>query len=129
MIETANEIYEGNRHLNSFSDWYRRWTRKPFNPSVFYLGMKLEARINQGRWVIDCPFCKGAETIWPGEPWFLCAACRNNGTDLAIRVELPKNKAKIEEALDKRPEPENRNWTPGETLSDLKTENEKQGVK
>ena len=128
MIETAKEIYATNRKFNSFRDWYRYWIKRDFNPSDIYLGVKLEARVNHGRWVVDCPFCKGAETIWPGEPFFLCAHCANNRTKLAIRIELPKERVEIEKILDERLEPENKNWTPGETLAQLKKDIKAKGV-
>ena len=128
MIETAKDIYSGNHRINNFSDWFRKWARRDFNPSMFYLGMKLEARINQNRWIVDCPFCKGAEAVWPGELWFLCAGCKNNDSRLAIRVEIPKDQAMIEAVLEKRDNLENRNWAPGESVKDLEKENEDKEV-
>lgn len=128
MIQTAREIYKGNRHLNNFDDWFRKVNRRQFNPSIFYLGMKAQARVNHNRWIVDCPFCNGAEALWPGQPWFLCAGCKNNDSGLAIQVEIPDDVQGIERALMKRNKYDKRNWEPGETVADLERQNNDKGV-
>ena len=127
-MQTAKEIYQGNRHLNNFADWFKKITKRNFNLAIFYLGLKANARVNQGRWIVDCPFCNGAEALWPGEPWFLCGGCKNNDSMLALKVVLPEDISLIEKALEKRTRYENRNWSPGETIRDLEIQNKQKGV-
>jgi len=84
-------------------------------------GPPLMARINHGRWVVDCE-CNGAELAFD-EGIFMCQSCYNAGTRHQTRlVVFPKNRQAIETALLQRPEP-NRNWYPGETVTKLLAEN------
>ena len=81
----------------------------------------LEAYVNHGRWVVKCE-CGGAEKAWE-EGWFMCQSCFNAGHKHQYRRSIfPKERLKIENLLEVRPLP-NRNWYPGETLSQLQAEN------
>jgi len=81
----------------------------------------LKARINHGRWVVDCE-CKGAELAWD-EGLFMCQSCWNDGHGNQLRrVEYPRNHSKIEAILLVRPI-DNRNWYLGESLAKLEAEN------
>jgi len=126
-IVTAETFWgtaERGHQFKDFSSYYRRQARRQLTlPDDVYPGLKIEAQINHGRWIVDCPFCKGAEYLWEGMKLFLCVSCLNNDTRLPIRVEVPKNKSAIEKILLERENPETRNWMPGETLADLKREN------
>ena len=97
----------------------------------------LKARINHGRWIVDCPICNSAEYVFEGKHLLLCQNCMNDGTDLFREVTLPANIDKIEAILNKRqakeyiagrPNYPNRNWEPGQTLDDLEKENKENGV-
>jgi hypothetical protein len=80
-------------------------------------------RANHGRWIVDCPFCRGAQLASPTDRRFLCADCGNvNVGGKWLRVIWPADPAAIEAALLVRPL-ENRNWWPGESPSDLRREN------
>ena len=89
----------------------------------------IQARVNHGRWIGDCPFCAGAEFVWFQTPsWFFCLSCRNEkagGKWLPINV--PTNYQKIEKLLSIRPR-QNQNWEPGETLAQIKRENKEYGI-
>lgn len=81
----------------------------------------LKAYVNHGRWIVKCE-CGGAEKAWE-EGLFMCLSCWNSGHKHQYRrVVFPKERARIEELLIKRPLI-NRNWSPGETLAQLKKEN------
>lgn len=81
----------------------------------------LEAYVNHGRWIVKCE-CKGAEKAWE-EGWFMCRSCLNAGYKHQYRQSVfPKERIGIEKLLTERPLL-NRNWYPGETLSQLKAEN------
>lgn len=84
------------------------------------------ARVDHGRWLVDCPYCTGACFAGWEERRFVCAECLHAGTEAEgqfIRVEWPKNHAEIEDALARRPMPR-QNWWPGEHTSMLRAETE-----
>ena len=104
----------------------------------------MKAYVNQGRWIATC-HCGGAEAVDPDEPFFYCFVCGNRSTDGNPRLVIfPKDKEQIEAELLKRPVIEMqgrnaverafqalpavgrlaRNWTPDETLDDLRQQNE-----
>lgn len=94
-------------------------------------GNPLPARINHGRWIVDCPDCNGAQMVFgdSAAPVTMCPNCWN-GAALRRwrRVLFPKDRAEIEAALAMRPLPMNRNWSPGETVADLWHENAENGL-
>lgn len=85
--------------------------------------------INHGRWVVNCPFCQGAEVIWNDDLCFLCLSCFNNKANFQpIKVTFPKLRQTLEQILNKRPLAANRNWA-GESVQQLKDENKLAGVR
>lgn len=83
----------------------------------------LPARVYNGLWIYDCP-CGGAEMVLRGHPIGWCCSCGNRyAGGLWVRVQLPDNLEEIEALLDKRHYPVNQNWSPGETLDQLREEN------
>ena len=91
-------------------------------------GEPLQPRINHGRWIVDCPFCPSAE-LMNESGLFMCQSCWNINNGRAYHnVAKPNNRIKVERALLKRPEQENRNWKPGETVAQLLAENIEHGV-
>jgi len=90
----------------------------------------LSTEVNQGRWIVRCPACAGAENADPDEPWFYCLSCYNGAFDGRwLPVQWPAERAAIEVELLKRPQAENRNWLPpGESVADLRRENRERGL-
>jgi hypothetical protein len=90
----------------------------------------IHARINHGNLIADCPDCGGAEFVWQEGPYlFLCASCLNGAVGGKWRrVALTQDYAAIVAALAVRPLPQNRNWEPGETATDLRRENAERGL-
>lgn len=83
----------------------------------------VEAYVNHGRWVVECPDCAGAQLASLSDPRFMCNCCGNAGVGGAWRpVIWPKARQGIEDLLEVRP-PENQNWRPGETAKQLRAEN------
>lgn len=106
----------------------------------------IKARVNHGRWIADCPVCRGAEVVYPDRE-FVCRGVIARGyhprpgivnslsfkmaLNLRMRtpewqpcifkavVEFPKNKRAIETALMRRPHADWRNWDWGWSLLDL----------
>ena len=87
-------------------------------------GKALPAMVNHGRWIVKCPTCNGAELVDPDMPIFFCYSCGNESNGGHVYpVSFPQNWREIEAALIDRP-PANQNWLPGETIEDLRNENE-----
>jgi|ETNmetMinimDraft_23_1059889.scaffolds.fasta_scaffold120158_2 hypothetical protein len=94
----------------------------------------VQAYINHGRWVIECPDCNGAQIASEEERRFWCLGCGNASVNFAWRhVRMPRERADIEAVLLRRPAARSdkaitRNWLPGETLRELEMENASHGV-
>lgn len=90
----------------------------------------IEAYVNEGRWVVECPDCAGAQLACLTDPRFMCCECGNVVVDGRWRpVLLPA--ARTREAIGKILEPRltlNQHWRPGETVADLKRENREHDV-
>lgn len=92
------------------------------------VGPPLQARVDHSRWIVECE-CKSAQFVHKDDPRFFCIKCFNIGVGGRWRiVELPPNPDAIEEVLILRPEKANRNWFPGETITDLADENQARGL-
>lgn len=85
--------------------------------------MAVAARINHGRWIVDCPACPNAHLLPVDGNEFRCANCGSGPHD----VNVPADRHDIEEALEPR-DVLNRNWQPGETVADLHAANVEHGV-
>ena len=105
------------------------------DPTEANISGEVTARINHGRWLVDCAGCNSALVVDLSELVFMCVECGNNHNDRKwIRVIIPKNRKAIEAELLKRPingrnpaEAVNRNWE-GETVTALKQENTDHGI-
>jgi len=105
-------------------------------PSEDNISGEVAARINHGRWLVDCSGCNSALVVDLSELVFMCVECGNAANDGKwFTVTIPTNRKAIEAELLKRPwngrnpaEAVNRNWEPGETLAMLKQENTDHGV-
>ena len=90
---------------------------------------KIYGTINQGRWIVCCPFCNGAELGDPAIPYFACRCCGNERVaGRFIKVIYPDNWREIENALLYRPRHVDMNWLPHESLDDLLEENRAHGL-
>lgn len=82
----------------------------------------LKARVNHGRWVVDCE-CAGAELAFE-EGLFMCLKCFNlKHNHRFLPVVFPRNRQTIETELMRRAIA-NRNWGVGETVADLQADYE-----
>lgn len=88
----------------------------------------VEAYVNEGRWLVDCPTCSGAQLASRTDRRFMCNECANfEVAGQWRRVIWPRDVAAIEKALELRFH-RNAHWRPGETVADLVAENVEQGV-
>lgn len=84
-------------------------------------GERRAARVDHGRWLVDCP-CGGAAAAWPESER---AACLDCGCIWLAKFPSKRAREAAEAALLERPLGENRNWRPGEeSLAALRLENE-----
>ena len=128
LMEDANVLLPGVRKRG-----YRVWfahqlaARGETVISEVTTGPMLKARIDHGRWLADCPYCRGAELVTLDDPVFLCLSCGNvvcMSQFLPVQFPNEQRRNRIEELLIIRPLP-NRNWRTGESVEDLKRENRK----
>jgi len=98
-------------------------------PTVTEEGREITAEINHGRWIIRCPFCKGAELADKQDKRFFCLSCHNkeNGGKY-VSVVFPDEEVEIESELAKRGKENQRNWKNPETLEGIKSENKERGL-
>ena len=123
MIRQGRHTFQSETLMRfQFADWLRKrritqWT---------WLGAAPHARIEHGRWLVDCPSCNGAEL--GGEEWdgVICGSC--GAEFLTIIWPAPSVRAAIEAVLDVRPQ-HRQHWFPHEQLKDLEKENEDHGLK
>ena len=90
-----------------------------------------QARINWGRWIVDCLHCNSALDVTPTETQGICLDC---GTEW-FEIVFPSTPIKqgIETALLKRPGKRgglfpNSNWDPGQAVADLHRDNQRMGI-
>lgn len=100
-----------------------RGEEPPPMPSTTVTEPAVDAYVNHGRWVGDCPFCPSASMVSPDDPRFFCAECANAAVGgQYVPVAFPADVERIENELVQRPVAANRNWQPGETATDLAAE-------
>ena len=79
---------------------------------------------NHGRWIVQCPDCFGAQLAAPEDRRFMCTDCGNQAIGVLWRpVIWPAAPEEISALLDSRPT-DLANWSPAETVDDLRRENE-----
>lgn len=96
----------------------------------------LVAEVDRGAWVARCD-CGMPGLPAPGcvvrldDPWGWCVRCGNGAVGGGWRpvvIPPPAERAAIEAVLTERPDPETRNWRPGETVGELVAENAAHGL-
>lgn len=81
------------------------------------------AYVSEGRWVVMCPDCGGAQLAARDDWRFMCVECANVAIEGLWRpVAWPDEHEDIETELERRPMRRNQNWLPGETVEDLAAE-------
>lgn len=102
----------------------------------------VNARIDHGRWIVECPFrnpaedyepCKAAQMACVTDPRFLCHMCVNaevGGAFIPVIFPNESTMESIERELKKRPHRSLRHWLPdiGETVETIILENRKIGI-
>lgn len=95
--------------------------------SVHEVAATKTARVDHGRWLIDCECGAGVMA----DPDFTAAYCLGCGAvHTAVTFPLEADRLDVEHILLARPRSANRSWDPGsETLLDLAIENAEHGVR
>lgn len=128
MIVTANKWFQPLR--------WQEFAEKVIKPTMQKYGIEPQgysdlspiiAIVRQGRWLVLCPDCNGAERAWE-EGWMMCMSCWNGYTKHQYRkVIFPSERLEIENILEPRPL-QNRNWEQGELMADLRKQNIEHGI-
>lgn len=129
MFVDADRAYRNEAHLPAPLRLVRQaWPHHLADyrePAGIAVGITAKARIEHGRWIVDCPFgCNGAQFASKQTRLFFCVDCLHSGKAEGrwIAVKFPDDIDAIEAELMLRPQPLTRNWFPHETLDDLRVE-------
>lgn len=120
--------------LSVFLAHLARSLGNPVPPAEDKVSGVVQAYINHGRWVADCPDCAGGIVVSMHTPLYYCPCCGNQSNEgLWYQVIYPPEMAAIEMELLKRPARDgfravNRNWDVGESIQQLRTENTDRGI-
>ncbi len=90
------------------------------------------ARLNHGRWVVDCSADDCRAVLFADRAACVCrdeSVCDHSAVPCGVPIEatFPPRPVDIDRLMNARRR-SNRNWSPGETLAGLKTENLLHGV-
>ncbi len=93
----------------------------------------MNAYLNHGRWIVDCSADDCRAVLFADR---MVCECRDDSVcdhpaipcGTPIEVTFPPRRVDIDRLMSTRSQ-QNRNWSPGETLADLKAENLLHGVK
>ena len=127
MIETLETTHGRNLRKAESPLLYTILLHKPTNLEAVMVARsrtvvgEVAARVNHGRWIVDCPDedCTAAVMASSDDPRFVCPVCAYG----IFTVVFPSQAEAVEQALLERPVPATRNWTPDETVGDLRREN------
>ncbi len=105
--------------------WAKHNPRVPFVvPVTIADAPTVTAFVNEGRWIVRCPFCPSASLACQTDPRFLCVECGNTGVGGKwVTVVWPDDRDQIEAVLDRRRKDTTRNWFPHESVADLTRDN------
>jgi len=131
MLMTVAHQVPPQRRIGSEAEWAPRAYWDQLNPVSVEQAMAalpgppeiaISVYANHGRWVVECPDCRGAQMASAEDRRFMCHECANVAVEGLWRaVVWPEDHAEIDAALSGRPMV-NRNWFPGETLDELRAE-------
>lgn len=123
-------VSPGGHTMQAWCCYLRGMAGKSLPPASFVAqGKPVQAYVNHGRWVAQCPYCPSAHCVSKFDAVFWCVECAmrvNGGAPCA--VVFPAMWADVEAELMKRPMAANRNWYPGETPEGLQSENKAHGI-
>ena len=87
------------------------------------IGKPVYAFVNHSRWISYCDYCGGASAV-DRDGGFFCLTCLNLKNNNRSRpVVFPENYKEIEQLLEQREFPRDRNWLIGEPIENLMVEN------
>lgn len=107
--------------------------KAPF--TVFHQGIHARARVYRGRWIVECPFCGGAQpaAVASGVSYCIDDACGNGGPRGAYGQWLPLtldtlDMMSLEALLSMRPMLQTRNTSHDDTVASILAENQAHGI-
>lgn|SRR3990167_4592862 len=135
-VIVCHETWQSTNYLEFLASHFKRNGNGNL-PDIQSVKGELFARINHGRWLIDCPNadCNSAIVASEVTKVFICPDCGSpENAGKWYQAVFPIDKKEIETELLKRPARDgfraiNRNWSRSETVMDLKEENKQRGIK
>lgn len=127
IIKTARDVH-GVRDEAQFRRFFEaaiaRKVRHGQRVQVHEVSDPVEARIDHGRWLIDCACGAGnaCDASWSAACCLECGAVHT-------QVRYPSNRHEIEALILDRPATATRNWRPREDVTDLARENLTHGIR
>lgn len=121
MIQTPEHVHRAKSEADyraQISEAMEKRRRSGFTDAVHEEMAPLLARVDHGRWIVDCE-CGAGNSVHPEWSFAGCMACGA----IHLVVIIPPDWKAIEAALNNRKRDMHRNWTPGETLEQLHEEN------
>lgn len=90
------------------------WSSRMTDPESVVFPAVLTARVDDGRWIVDCPNCNSALCISSLRQMFICAECGSPDMDGRYRlVVYPEDREEIERLLLLRPAGMGRGFSEG----------------
>ena len=128
-IKVAGDVHQGARslaehlltHAAQVAEARKRWPRLRVHESL----APLAARVDHGRWVVDCE-CGAGNMTDPAWGAATCLAC--GAVHRCVTFPDGEMRLNVEHLLLARTETKTRNWRPGERELDLAIENVEHGV-
>lgn len=113
--------------LDQVERYRELWLDRIRGKQIVHSKIRVQPRINAGRWLFDCPACahngvSSSSLATPGLPTGVCLTCGS-----AFLADFPPDRNAVEQLLSVRPVV-NQNWSPSETVIDLRKENEAHGL-
>lgn len=118
-----------------FYSWNWREHQPSALPGIAGAKGTVDAYVNHGRWIAECPDgCGHAVIASDREPFYICTRCGNEANDGQwLNVKFPRQRKSIEAELVRRAarhphkDAPTRNWKPGETVAELRSERQLRG--
>jgi hypothetical protein len=138
----------GEIHFKSYREMQAFMLKGNYNfdlPTEYIDAFPVKMRIDFGRMLGDCGFCKGASYVQPDDNYFFCSSCKNEAVGGKLRrvifpdnldeicAELLKRDAEVPQGLDPTQaacvaKGLSRSWNPGETVEDLEKQRRTNGI-
>ncbi|WP_328860882.1 hypothetical protein [Streptomyces sp. NBC_00306] len=110
--QMRDDAWDGLRPAERVIAYMERVTQRSWPRPKGQSGVTLIARIDAGRWVVQCPDCDSAQVVSPEDTRFWCVTCQ---PDAWTRVRFPADPAAVEESVASKPARDRFWWADDDT--------------